>query len=449
MNSKSKKLNLALDFWTTNSAIFSVYGNEIKEHLFNDSTTFPSAVFREWLKNNFYYGYEAVSKSESTRGRLLLSLKKMLKYGDVGQTQFGNKTLKFKNIIKSFLEHHIVYIKEEVWAEGLWKVVCWVPVLFMQEKEYSLAKQTMEKILKEIWFKEVEFKAESDGALFSHIVTEDGELKEQQSDKNVLVVDIWWWTTDFTVAQIKKWASWDELATILSTWGIYEWWDSINSLIIKEILLNDYFWKDLDTQYRDMLRNDIFMSLPHRYGMKYSLLKLSNDWRLPGLIKSLSSRLMDNIEIPESTRRWLARIATIANNRELWYHLHRQVEEAKKQLTIHESVEIYMGWFEAFQGTSNDLRVTVSRSEFEEKVVKKSWASMNESLIKTLWLANITPNEIDEVVLVWWTTMIPYIKNQIIDIFWIEKVKSWRVFDGIWYGLAVYLMNKLNNPTTN
>jgi len=118
-------------------------------------------------------------------------------------------------------------------------------------------------------------------------------------------------------------------------------------------------------------------------------------------------------------------------------------EETKKMLSYDEEVNVEIdkigeddSWNEIY------LTFTVTREEFNKLIdpfVQKS-IKLTEETIKEVW---INKNIIEKIVLVWWSTMIPYIKEQLENQIWIQVDTSVDPLTVVAKWAAIYAWTQL------
>lgn len=198
---------------------------------------------------------------------------------------------------------------------------------------------------------------------------------------NWLVYDLWGWTFDTALIQSKDW-----LLNILSSkWDNFLWW-------------KDFDWAIVD---------NIFIP---KITEKFSLLNFS--------------RANEKYKNVFNILKWLA-------------------ENTKKMLTYDNevNVEIDKVW-EDDNGNEIYLNITITKKDFEKLVepfVKKSIALVKETINES-W---IDKNSIEKIVLVWWSTQSPIIKERLDKEFWIDVDSSVDPLTVVAKGWAVYASTQI------
>lgn len=183
----------------------------------------------------------------------------------------------------------------------------------------------------------------------------------KEVNENWLVYDLWWWTFDVAIISSKDW-------TLTVKWHAgdnYLWWKDFDNLIVEKIIL------------------------PHLEN-KYELSDTLGNEKLK---KSLLNRLKFAAEM------------------------------AKKDLTDYETTAIHIDNISDDDGEDIEEIINFSKSEFEELISKKVMDSINlcKDALKESWLSK---ENISKVVLIWWSTITPYIRETIEKELWIPVDNS-------------------------
>ena len=166
-----------------------------------------------------------------------------------------------------------------------------------------------------------------------------------------LVYDLWWWTFDTAIIQSKDWL----LNILASKWDNFLWW-------------KDFDWAVVDNIFIPRINEKFNMLNFNRWNEKY---------------KNIFNIL-----------KWIA-------------------EDTKKKLTYDEEINVEIekvwnddDWEEIY------LTFTITKEEFEDLVlpfVSKS-IKLVEETIKEAW---IDKNSINKIILVWWSTQTPLVRNEL------------------------------------
>jgi molecular chaperone DnaK len=184
----------------------------------------------------------------------------------------------------------------------------------------------------------------------------------ENNNNNWLVYDLWWWTFDIAIIQ-----SQDGLLNIISSkWDNFLWW-------------KDFDWAIVDNIFIPKILE------------KFNLLNF-NRWN-------------EKYKTTFNILKWLA-------------------EDTKKMLSYDNEINVEIdkvwlddNWEEIY------LSITINIKEFEKLIkpfIDKS-ISLTKETIDESW---INKSSIDKIVLVWWSTQTPLIKEQLEKEFWIKADSS-------------------------
>ena len=184
---------------------------------------------------------------------------------------------------------------------------------------------------------------------------------DKEVNENRLVYDLWWWTFDVAIISSKDW-------TLTVKWHAgdnYLWWKDFDSLIVNKVIL------------------------PH-LEKKYEL--------------------NDTLKDEKKKKALLNRLKYVA-------------EMAKKDLTDYSTTAIQVDNIKDDDGEDIEETIDFSKEDFEELIAKKVSDSINlcKEAIEESWLSK---DNINKVVLIWWSTLTPYIRETIEKELWISVDSS-------------------------
>ena len=129
----------------------------------------------------------------------------------------------------------------------------------------------------------------------------------------------------------------------------------------------------------------------------------------------------------------------LSNNAMALQRLKEEAENAKIQLSQAESVDINIPFITTWEdGQPKHIQDTITRAQFDRMInslVEKSVQPCKNAL-KDAWLQ---PSEIDEIILVGWSTRVPLVKQKVQEVFWTspkatvnpdEAVAIWAAVQG-------------------
>lgn len=209
-----------LDFGTSNSSIGSGTDDDVFliEHG-GCSTALPSAVFYATEERQTLFGQDAIDAYRlGDEGRLLRAMKSVLGTSLMDAvTHVGRERLRFPDIIGSYVAH-LRNALEHRCGERDWSVVVGRPFRFVDDDDAAdrAAQSSLESIVREQGFLEVEFQLEPIAAAMAH---ERTLTREEQ----VLVVDIGGGTADFSIVRVspERIDKSDRREDVLATSGVH------------------------------------------------------------------------------------------------------------------------------------------------------------------------------------------------------------------------------------
>ncbi len=407
-----------IDFGTSNSTV-ALHDQEGARLIAveGDKRTLPSAVF---FKKNVgpLFGRAAIDAYlDGQEGRLLRGLKKILGTALMNdKTLIGSRSVSFTDIVATFMTH----LKDKADAaagHSVTHVVLGRPVHFHDGDDAAdrAAEQTLEAIARGAGFTDIAFLYEPIAAAFAHETNID---REQLS----LVVDLGGGTSDFTVIKIsnKNAGKQDRTEDILATSGVRVGGTTFDY----RLSLQDFMPAlGMGSDYRDIFDKDKLYAMPS--GVYFNL----SDWALVNHAQTGKAIA----ETQDIKRRSLApekldRLLTLQQNH-LGHALLEQVEESKIALSQDETHAARLMEF------GNDLFFTTTRAGFEQSIapdVAKIFRAIHECLNR----AQITPDQIDLVILTGGSTELPVINHMVRALFPHAAFSQGDKLDSVGLGLA-------------
>lgn len=413
-----EKYAAGLDFWTTNSTIwFNDWSKhwliglwnwrpETRTALFYDSYEREYIIWDEWI----------LAFMEWSSWRLLQSLKSFLSTKEEVSTILWWKQMKLTEMIALIIKDYKRRLEEVIWSE-VDNVLIWRPVKFSTKSPEldKLAQDRLEKSAKIAWFKNVAFEYEPIAAVYSF----RERLGEILKNKNILIADLWWWTSDFSLVNI-----WEEHINVLWSNWVYIWWNNFDQrLSIKYFA--DFFWKWWE--YNCFWKE--WASIPN------SLYFLLSDWKhLHELSDKKNLSLIEQIYNHANDKESFWRLKEIAENNHLWFEYFKMIETAKKYLSINSQFNWKTSYLE------DQFEYLITRELFNQinsENVEKLKETIDELMLQS-WLKQ---DNIDMVVLTWWTSLIPVVRTMLEQLIWSWKILKWETFTGVWEWLVIKSIN--------
>lgn len=346
-----------------------------------------------------------------SKGRFITSPKKFLSLEGLLSIQILSEKYSLIDIISHIVLDFKNKLEKEAWGE-IDSILVWRPVKFNNndKKLDIIAEDRLKESFLRAWFKNVEFQYEPVWA-FNSYVNNNPKIKEWKL--KVIVIDLWWWTSDFSIFNIENW----EIEIIWNNW-VYVWWDDIDkSLIYNKFSYNLWKWAKQKTMNWNLIDipNHIFLDFSDK--SKLIFFNKNKDF-----VKSLLP--LTNID----DRKLLNRFYSIFWSLSIWYNFHLSVEDIKKRLSYSEIEECNFSMFE------DSFFDTITRNEFNEIIwneVEKIKKWIKDVLLQS-WL-----NTVDKIIINWWTWCIRIIRQEIEKILGNWKILEWNNLSSVWYWLTL------------
>lgn len=406
-----------IDFWTTNSSIG--YNNWIDAglvKLYKWGYTDRTSIFYSFENNGnpivWEEWYQEVLLWE--RGRFITSPKKFLSQENVSDVQILHQKYSLVDIISHIIQSFKLKLENEVWEE-INSILVWRPVRFHDTNNEldTLAEKRLQESFLRAGFRNVEFQYEPIWAFRAYTNTHP---QITQNNNKTLVIDLWWWTSDFSLFDINN-----GRIDILWNHGIYIWGD----LIDKNITYH-HFSKDLWKWAKQRTMNGSYIEIPHHIFVDFSeKLKLLFFREHEKLVNSLIPLLTSK---EEQISLW--RLAEVFWDLSKAYDFHSQIENGKIQLTNQENHTFNFSMFK------NNFSKELTRNEFNEIII---WEleKIKKAIYEILTQTNTKPENINNIIINWWTGQIPVIREMINNILGQWKILEGNNLSSVWYWLTL------------
>ncbi len=397
-------IKASIDFGTTNSvASVNIDGKIEMVKLGKDSLHTPTALFFNFDEHKFYVGDEAISQIENAEfGRYFVSLKSFLGTEDKLEINLLYKSYTIDDLISIILKRFKEKIEKHI-GEEVTNLTLGRPVKFNDTNSRLdiLAEDRLKNAAMKAGFKKINFCFEPVAASLSY---------NTRDKERLLVADIGGGTTDYTIIDNSK---------VLVTNGIYIGGNNFDSRIIRgfvstylgEGLIYNSMGKDLKVSH------SLFVDL-YEY---YKFIKMY-DIQIIESIKKYIHMSYDKVPLKRL-------LELIEEN--LYFDFLKEIIDSKIELSTKSNSEIDMSFF------TDKFTTTITKEQFILST-KDEVSKIEERLFDTLKAANLTPNDIDRVLLTGGTTLIPSVKTIYKDIFGEDKLIQKDVFTTVGYGLSLY-----------
>jgi hypothetical chaperone protein len=412
-------LALGLDFGTSNTVAAVSDGGAVRvlplDPLARDTRLFRSVLFFP-EEAPYLAGAEAIAAYlELSEGRFLQSLKSFLPVKSFRATAIKNKLFTLEALIALLLRRVREAAERETGGERITRVTLGRPARFGEEAELdAFAELRLRRAAEEAGFKEITFRIEPLAAGLAHEAT-------LTQDQLVLTGDFGAGTSDFTVMRLSpaRHKQSDRKSDILASGGVYVGGDLFDGLVMEHHLLPYFGSKATYQPFGGTQR----VSLP-AYLMRRLL-----GWHTMSFIRDADTqRFLEDVLRTTDDRKAVGALIDLVNLN-LGYHLFRAIEEAKVALSTKSSAPI------RFHDARVDLDLQLSRAEFE-RCIAPGVAQLKQCLDTVLERAQVTPAQIEAVVLTGGSSLIPAISALFDERFGPEKVRHSDAFSSVAEGLA-------------
>ncbi len=405
-----------IDFGTSNSTV-SVTDKKGKRlvRLEDDKTTLPSAMFFQKGKAPVFGRAAIYAYTEGEEGRFMRGLKKILGTSLMEErTLIGNKSVTFREILKTFLIH-LKESAEEHTGGAIDSVVLGRPVHFHDNDAQADRKSesVLEEVAKDAGFKHTAFLFEPIAAAFAH----EQNINEE---KLSLVVDLGGGTSDFTVIRLSKdkLDKKDRSDDILSTSGVRiggTTFDARLSLqnFMPELGMGSHYLDIFDKEKRHPMPSGVYFQL--------------SDWALVNFAQTKKS-IIETRDILTCTLapQKLNRLLKLQENH-LGHAFLGEVEKTKIALTDHTE---YAARFDDL-----DFNLNLSRQDFETSIAQDV-DSINRAIGECLARAQVKEEQIGLVILTGGSTELPVINDMVKKRFPASSFSVGNKLDSVGLGLA-------------
>lgn len=411
-----------IDFGTSNSTI-GIWQNKRCElvTLENNKPTICSAIFCDAENKTWVFGQAGIDRYlNGTPGRLMMALKSVL-----GSSLMEDKTLIFDQFIPytKVLSHFMQYLKHaaERHNQALTQVVLGRPVHFhdYDVKKDKLAQTTLEKIAKDIGFKEVSFQLEPIAAALTYELSID---KEQLA----LIIDMGGGTSDFTIIRLHPGAtSADRSADVLANAGIHIAGTDFDQQLSLHTVMPLLGMGSLMTgssstiEVPSMYYHDLttWHTLSHLYDPK----TIAN-------VRSIQTRANE--------KAFIERLINVLKKR-AGHRILSAVEKSKQSLSTSDETCIDLEFIE------EALNVAVQRLTFNS-MIADHLERILATILETVRLAGVKPTDINAIFYTGGSTKVPIVRARINPLFPHAQVVQGDAFGSVGLGLTIDAQRKFS-----
>ena len=406
-----------IDFGTTNTTAAIAGSDGLPQIVpLAGHSIIPTTMFFEKETNQFFWGDKANEKYiNAEEGRFLRSLKRVLGTDlmKVG-TLINSKNQSYQAIIGAFIKN----VKSEIDAAAghiLENVVMGRPVHFRDGDSLGdkRAESELTEIAKIAGFKNVLFQYEPIAAAFAHERNLDAE-------QLAVVIDIGGGTSDFTILRLgpERIGRTDRSDDIMANTGIRIGGNDFDKQLSLDAFMPEF---GMGTLYG--VSNKILpVPISHYFDMsEWSRVNSLYTYKEINLVQ----RTLMSAHSPDKYGRLLDVI-----EKQMGHRVLNSVEDAKISLSDKDTVNIKLDFL------SGESDIFVTRAQFE-KVIENQTIKILTSVHECINLASINPDAVGLIVLTGGSTMVPYIRNTLCNVFSNATVSDGDRMSSVGLGLAL------------
>ncbi|MBN1221069.1 MAG: Hsp70 family protein [Anaerolineae bacterium] len=350
----------------------------------------------------FYVQDVNVFVDELQPGRLLQFIKTGLRLADYKGTQVFDEYYDLKRLIKTYLQQ-LKQRAEAILGQEIYGVTVGRPVRFLDAPELDQrAEDTLRQAAFEAGFQQVEVEFEPMAAALFYETSLD-------RPQNVLIFDFGGGTLDLTVVRLGDPAQ----RTVFATGGIGLAGSNFDRTIIQKRLAKHFGQGTVDDN-------------PEVNG----LINAIAEWQsLPALsTPRVQTMIQDAAKTSRTPTRFKALEALIYNN--LAFSLYNKVEAAKMALSQQGTSVIRM--------VEEDVNIWELYTRFQfEQDIQEHRRRIETCLLDTVAASGLEPEQIDAVIKTGGSSSIPCFTQTLTEFFGLARVKTANVFSSVTAGLAV------------
>lgn len=414
-------MHLGLDFGTTNSAIASATGSDVRLASIEGASTFRTVLYFD--PHELVGGRPAVLAgpfaierylSGDGSGRLIQSIKSHLASRLFERTMVFGRTFTLPELVALFLDRLFTSAERDLGPLDRKRVVVGRPVRYAsaeRKEDDDLAIARMREGLALVGIEDPIFEPEPLAAAFSYERTLD-------HDELVLVADFGGGTSDFCLLRLGPRRR--GVSEVLAIDGVGIAGDAFDGEVVTHAIAPSL---GLGSRYRRRLpTGDDSLEMP-----TWIYTKLRR-WHHLSFLKSRETMtLLDDLRKqslePEKVR---ALLHVVEND--LGFHLYRTVEKTKLQLSQQSEAELLFD--------EPKIEAKVSRAAFDEWIANPL-GEIGAALDRTLHKASVSPKDVDAVFMTGGTSLVPAVRQLFAKRFGEQKLRSGNELVSVALGLAL------------
>ena len=438
---KTPPTALGIDFGTTNSSMALVTG-EAPVQLASfpmrggETLSFRSVLYLERKKRlaaaqtlssrqaHSWTGPSAIEHylEAEDKGRLIQSLKSHLSSRTLTGTEVFGQRYTIEALVSRVLSDLRQHAEHQFGTPIRYAMVG-RPVRFVgaeTEEDDAYALSRLRDAFTLAGFESVDFEMEPVAAAYAYESTLD-------HDELILIGDFGGGTSDFSLLQVGPGVRGRGKRNLLGNSGIGLAGDAFDARIVRKLVS-----PALGSESHARSLNKILPAVPAWIYANLERWHYLSFLRTRNVMEILKSAHMRALE-PEKIEALITLI-----EEDLGYQLHQAVQRVKFELSRSNSAEFH------FRDGSMDLRIPVTRSEFEAWIEDELRAieTCIDSLLKK---SGIAPTEVDRVFLTGGSSFVPIVRSIFATRFGEDRIRSGNEFTSVAHGLALRAKESLEN----
>lgn len=410
---------LSIDFGTSNSLVGAFHRGRRYEALNVDPHAADSTMLRTLLyfphPDHCFYGAEALAQyvEHDMEGRLFRSFKSHLPNQNYLGTVLDNRILNLETLVGVFLLE-LKKRAEKILNVSVDRAVIGRPARYsMDSVSDGFALHRMEKAAKFAGFQEVQFVPEPLAAAFDY-------RRQLASEKIVLIGDFGGGTSDFTVIRLRPESFSAE--DVLSIDGCPLAGDALDSVFMSH-RLNTYF--GAKSRYRLPMGSNVLtmpMGVVERLNHPAHIVHLKDRETYEFI------REVKKCSLTKADENAIERLFVLIEDQQV-FPFFENIEKTKRGLSQSDQVEFL------FDYPGLEIQETFQRSQFGEwaaETREKIFASLDNCLTA----AGLSGEQVDLVCLTGGTSKVPFIQNEFVKRFGVERMRTQSHFHSVLSGLT-------------
>lgn len=416
------------DFGTSNSTIGIC--KEITCELVpleNNKPAIRSAIFCDAELKQWKFGQQGICDYlEGAPGRLMMSLKSVLGSSLMDdETLIFNEFVPYTHVLKQFMQH-IKSTAEQTLGNELTQVVLGRPVHFHDhdQNKDQIAQHTLEKIARELGFKEVSFQFEPIAAALSYETM-------IQSEQLALIIDMGGGTSDFTVIRLHPHKTdKDRAQDVLANCGVH----IAGTDFDRRLSLNTVMPLLGIGSLVNGLSNDIEMPVSYYHDLTtWHAINNLYDGKTISHIRSLQNMAHQ--------AHLIERLVNVLRKR-MGHRILYSIEIVKQQLSEVDTTTLDLSFIE------DELVENVRRQTFNE-VIQEDLDKILTTIKQTIRLAGIQYSDINAIFYTGGSSKIPVIRAEINALFPNAQIIVGDAFGSVGKGLTLDAQRKHGYSNSN